>query len=355
MFIENPLGHGLEKIIANDLVRGYVFTEAKIGMLTHPYDETLLQNRTLLYHIIGNVSGEWQVPVGGMGSLAAELERVARGRGTEFRLSTEVLSITPDKEPAVKFIAADGTERTAHARWVLCNAAPAVLAKLLPGYRAPETHQGAVFKINMLLKKLPKPKAGSVSPEDAFAGTFHVDEGYEDMKASFAAASKGDLPERPPGEMYCHTLTDDSILSEELRGRGYQTLTFFGLDTPYELFKKDNEGIKARALELYLRGINSALEEPIEECLALDGEGRPCLEAKSPVDIEKELNMPLGNIFHGDLAWPFAENEAEVGQWGVETGFDNILICGSGARRGGAVSGIPGHNAAQKILGAGRD
>jgi phytoene dehydrogenase-like protein len=28
-----------------------------------------------------------------------------------------------------------------------------------------------------------------------------------------------------------------------------------------------------------------------------------------------------------------------------------VYLCGSGAKRGGAVSGIPGHNAAMQVLG----
>jgi phytoene dehydrogenase-like protein len=34
----------------------------------------------------------------------------------------------------------------------------------------------------------------------------------------------------------------------------------------------------------------------------------------------------------------------------VETNYENVFICGSSAKRGGAVSGIPGHNAAMKVL-----
>ena len=60
--------------------------------------------------------------------------------------------------------------------------------------------------------------------------------------------------------------------------------------------------------------------------------------------------MPGGHIFHRDLAWPFAESEAQVGRWGVETARANVWICGAGARRGGGVSGIPGHNAARAVL-----
>ncbi|MCS7476240.1 FAD-dependent oxidoreductase, partial [Umezawaea endophytica] len=63
--------------------------------------------------------------------------------------------------------------------------------------------------------------------------------------------------------------------------------------------------------------------------------------------------LPRGNIFHGDLAWPFAE-DGEAGGWGVETDVANVFVCGAGARRGGGVSGIGGHNAAMAVLDARR-
>ena len=76
----------------------------------------------------------------------------------------------------------------------------------------------------------------------------------------------------------------------------------------------------------------------------------PCIDVLTPTDLEHELRMPRGHIFHGDLAWPFADDPDEVGRWGVETDDPAILVCGAGARRGGGVSGIPGHNAAMAVL-----
>ena len=67
-----------------------------------------------------------------------------------------------------------------------------------------------------------------------------------------------------------------------------------------------------------------------------------------------ELALPGGHIFHRDLSWPFAESDEEAGRWGVETAHPNLWLCGAGARRGGCVSGIPGHNAARAILEAQR-
>jgi len=92
------------------------------------------------------------------------------------------------------------------------------------------------------------------------------------------------------------------------------------------------------------------LAEPIEDCLWRDAAGKPCVEAKTPLDLEAELGLPAGHIFHRDLAWPFAGDAGQVGQWGVETAHERVLLCGAGAVRGGGVSGIPGHNAAMKVL-----
>jgi phytoene dehydrogenase-like protein len=99
-----------------------------------------------------------------------------------------------------------------------------------------------------------------------------------------------------------------------------------------------------------LESINSVLAEPIEDCLLRDGDGAPCLEAHTPVELEAELGMPGGHIFHRGLAWPFAETDEDVGLWGVETEHPNVWLCGAGARRGGGVSGIAGHNAARAVL-----
>jgi phytoene dehydrogenase-like protein len=87
-------------------------------------------------------------------------------------------------------------------------------------------------------------------------------------------------------------------------------------------------------------------------CLANDG--RPCIETKTTLDIERAVGMPRGNIFHGRLDWPFVEDgtplDPPARRWGAATDDPQILLCGSGARRGGAVSALGGHNAAMAVL-----
>jgi phytoene dehydrogenase-like protein len=348
--VEEPLGRAVERYLQDDLVRGLVFTDAKIGVFTYPLDPSLVQNRCFLYHVIGNRTGEWLVPVGGMGAVAGELESAARGAGTEILTNVEVRTLDLNDETQTVDFDVDGTRQTVDAQFLLVNFGRNVLAKFTgKPYRPDRIDEGSVFKINMLLRRLPKLKSKQ-SPAEAFTGTFHSDEGYEQMQRSYEQAARDELPEKTPCEVYCHTLTDNTILSPDLRAQGYQTLTLFGLDTPYSLFQKANETMRQRAEKKFIDSINQWLEEPLEDCLARASDGSPCIESKSPVDIEEALGMYHGNIFQDALTFPFTDEKERVGTWGVETEFENVFLCGSSAQRGGAVSGIPGHNAAMKVL-----
>ena len=339
---EEPLSELIERTFDADLTRGTVLTDGLIGTFAPADDPLLRQNRCFLYHVVG---GRWNVPVGGMGALSAALAGAARAAGAELVTGADVVAIATDGRTA-EVTCADG--RTHGARHVLAGVAPHVLCGLLGEPASGEPPEGAQLKINMLLERLPRVPA--VSSEEAFTGTFHVNEGYEQLSAAYAEASAGRIPTVPPCEVYCHSLTDPSILSDELRSRGVQTLTLFGLHMPARLFTDD--GAKRRAVDATLRSLDSALAEPLEDCLLRAPDGTPCLEALTPPEIEAELGMPRGHIFHRDLAWPFAESDDEVGTWGVETEHANVWLCGAGARRGGGVSGIPGHNAARAVLAA---
>src|SRR3954463_7146596 len=103
-----------------------------------------------------------------------------------------------------------------------------------------------------MLRRVPPPKAKQFPPAEAFCGTFHSDEGYDAMSTSYEQAARGVLPEKTPCEVYCHTLTDDSILGPELREQGFQTMTLFGLDTPWSLFARDNATMRKLAEEKFL-------------------------------------------------------------------------------------------------------
>ncbi|MFF1649332.1 phytoene desaturase family protein [Streptomyces sp. NPDC058240] len=345
---EEPIGVAVEKNFTDDLVRGVVLTDALIGTFADAHDPSLLQNRCFLYHVIGGGTGDWDVPVGGMGALTDALARAAREAGAQIRVRHEATRIDTDGTRAEVTVRSPGAEHVVAARKVLVNASPQALAALLRD-EPPAPAEGAQLKVNMLLTRLPRLRDRSVDPREAFAGTFHIAEGYGQLADAYRDAAAGRLPAAPPSEIYCHSLTDPSILGPDLAARGYQTLTLFGLHTPARLFAADNAATRAELLAATLAELDAHLEEPITGCLARDGNGEPCIEAKTPLDLERDLRLPGGHIFHRDLAFPYATES--TGRWGVETARANVLLCGAGAVRGGGVSGVPGHNAAMAALG----
>jgi phytoene dehydrogenase-like protein len=207
-------------------------------------------------------------------------------------------------------------------------------------------------KVNLLLRRLPALHDHAVPAASGFAGTLHVNESYAQLDQAYSAARHGAVPDPLPCEAYCHSLTDPTIFSPELAESGAHALTVFGLQVP-----SPTEGADAwrtRLERAVLASLRSVLAEPVEDLLVTDADGRPCLETLTTLDLECTLAMPGGHIFHGDLTWPFLDDDAPrdtpARRWGVATGHPRVLLCGAGAVRGGGVSGIGGHNAAMAVL-----
>ncbi len=344
--MEVPIGEAIRNRFSNDLVQGVVLTDALIGTFVSADD--MQANRCFLYHLIGNGTGQWRVPQGGMGALVKELYRIATLEGVEIKLQSKVVAL--ESGPAGVRIQTDSGE-TYTAKDLLFAAAPQHLARLR-GRAVPASLDGSQLKINMLLSRLPRLKSG-VDPRLAFAGTFHVNESFSQFESAYATACRGEMPQPLPLEMYCHTLTDPTILSADLIAKGFQTLTLFGLHTPAQLFDANPERAKALATERAIASLNQYLLDPIESVLAPCRDGALAIEVKSPLDLEKDISLPRGNIFHRDLDFPFLDDDADGADqqlWGAETDDPHIYLAGAGARRGGGVSGIAGHNAAMALL-----
>ena len=345
--VDRPIGHAIADAIGNDLVRGVVATDALIGTFARLDDPSLQQNVCFLYHLIGGGTGEWHVPVGGMGAVSAALAAAAVGGGAEIITGAEVYAINPNGQ--VHYRRHDD-EHAVRGGFVLAGVTPSVLAGLL-GEQSPASAHGAQVKVNMVLRRLPRLRDDGVTPEQAFGGTLHVNETWTQLETAYSRAAANVLPDPLPCEIYCHSLTDPSILSPALRESGGATLTVFGLHTPHAL-----SASRDLLTDAVLNSLNCVLAEPIQDVVMTDANGLRCIETTTTRDLEHALGMTGGNIFHGALRWPFADDDdlldTPARQWGVDTAHDRILLCGAGARRGGAVSGIGGHNAAMAVLAA---
>lgn len=336
-----PAGEIIADEFTDDVVRGIVATDGLIGTFADMGDPSLRQNICLLYHLIGGGTGDWDVPVGGMGAVSGALASAAMSAGAEIRTGAGVTSVDPADGRV------DWRGGAAAAEFIHGACAPSVLDELLdsPISDVPKP-QGAQLKINLLLRRLPQLRDQNTGPEVAFSGTFHIHEGFDELARAFSEAAAGRIPTTPPSEIYCHTLSDPTILGAEVAGM--HTLTLFGLHMPPELFTSPDA--KDEAVAATLAALDSVLAEPIANVIAADAGGGPCIEAVTPLELQDAVGLPGGNIFHRPLQWPWAEDPADVGTWGVETRHPRLLLAGAGARRGGGVSAIPGHNAASAVL-----
>jgi phytoene dehydrogenase-like protein len=107
------------------VVRGVVLTDALIGTFASAFD--LQANICFLYHLMGNGTGEWKVPKGGMGALVKELLRVATESGVEISLNSKATRVI-STDDGVEVSTESG--EAVKGDYLLSNAAPQVLAKL---------------------------------------------------------------------------------------------------------------------------------------------------------------------------------------------------------------------------------
>jgi phytoene dehydrogenase-like protein len=179
--IDEPIGHAIADAVGNDLVRGVIATDALIGTFARVDDPSLRQNICFLYHVLGGGTGDWDVPVGGMGSVTAALATAAVGHGAEIITGADVYAVEPNGQ--VHYRTGD-EQHLIRGRFVLAGVTPAVLAGLL-GEEPKPLAQGAQVKVNMVVRRLPRLRDDSVTPEQAFAGTFHANETWTQLDAAY--------------------------------------------------------------------------------------------------------------------------------------------------------------------------
>jgi phytoene dehydrogenase-like protein len=253
----------------------------------------------------------------GWGALSGALRDAALAAGAKSETGTRgrVRSTLGADRVAVR--TADGREHVGED--VVAALAPTCLSALLGEASGEPAPEGSQLKLNMVLRRLPRLRDPSVTPAQAFAGTFHVNESYTQLERAYAAGNRWSDADRRPVRGLLPLAQRSEHPRAELQRKRRPDLdgvraAHAGASVPRRPRRR-----QARAIDATLASLNSVFAEPIEDCLLLDSGGEPCLEVHTPLELETELGLPGGNIFHRDLQWPFAETDAEVGQWGVET------------------------------------
>ena len=169
-----------------------------------------------------------------MGTVIAELVRVAQEAKVSIKTCCPVDAIEPLTDGGGTVHMADGQSISADT--ILVNCAPATLDRLLGRpYQAPVGNQ---IKINIVvcggsLVSVPGLSQASASPVRSISAR-----AIPGCRRRTRTRWRPD-PDPVPCEIYCHTLTDGSILGSGVAGCGYRTLTLFGMHAPASLFAAD--------------------------------------------------------------------------------------------------------------------
>ena len=74
-------------------------------------------------------------------------------------------------------------------------------------------------------------------------------------------------------------------------------------------------------------------------------------ELLTPPDIETRYRMQGGHWHHGELqADQMLMSRPVSGAAGYDTPIEHLFLCGAGSHPGGGISGVPGLNAARRII-----
>ena len=241
-------------------------------------------------------------------------------------------------------------------RHVLSNVAPWVLRILLgePEDPAPKP-EGAQLKINLLLDRLPRLRSGRRPGRRVLRDPPPRARTTPSSRRRTPTPRRAGCPSVMPGEVYCHSLTDPSILGAAPEGT--HTLTYFGLHTPASLFPADPAGAKALAVRAPWPPSTSTSSSRSRSASPATPPASCASRPRSRRTSRPTSRCPAGTSSTATSTGPGRRTARRLDSPAQQLGCRrpttaSVLLCGSGSRRGGAVSGLGGHNAAQAVLSA---
>ena len=342
------LGDYLDGWFEGAALKGILGLEGVIGNFADPYHPGTAY--VLLHHAFGEVNGKtgaWGIARGGMGSITQAMAASAKQRGVEIETNVGVKEIIVESGQAAGVVTGDGKE--IRSKVVSANIHPqTLLTKLLdPKLLDEQTERrikqyrshSATFRMNVALSELPKFSCMPDGEESHFKGAIELSQSLEYLHNAYTEAKQTGWSSKPVISMQIPTTQDDTLAPP-----GQHVASLFCQHFQRHL---PNGQLWSEVKDQVADQIIDAINEhaPNFKASVL---GR---QIKSPEDIEKDLGMIGGDIFHGTLHLDQLYSMRPVpGYAGYRMPVKNLYLCGSGAHPGGGVTGLPGHNASKKIL-----
>ncbi|MCA1457874.1 NAD(P)/FAD-dependent oxidoreductase [Bradyrhizobium sp. BRP22] len=341
-------GDMLDERFENDLVKALFGFDAIVGNYASPYAAGSAY--VMLHHAFGEVNGKkgvWGHAVGGMGAITQAMAAAAGAHGAEIEVDTGVREVMIENGRAAGVVLDNGT--TIRARYVAASVNPKLLyTHLMPaGALAPEFLQrmsrwrngSGTFRMNVALSGLPSFTA-LPGPGDHLTAGIIIAPSLTYMDRAWLDARSTGWSREPVVEILIPSTLDDSLAPA-----GQHVASLFCQHVAPELpagrcwddHRDEVADLMIATVDRYAPGFASSVL------------GRQVL---SPLDLERQFGLLGGDIFHGALTLnQLFSARPMLGHADYRGPLKGLYHCGSGAHPGGGVTGAPGHNAAQVILG----
>ncbi|MDR5823918.1 NAD(P)/FAD-dependent oxidoreductase [Caballeronia sp. LZ043] len=288
---------------------------------------------------------------GGMGSISEAIAASGKAHGMEVRCDAPVASVEVKGERATGVRLASG--ELIEAGCVISNVATKVLFQQLVGAEhvpaefrtrvAQIRDRSTAFKVNLALNRLPVFK-----DFDARAAGFdypaqvRIGPSVEYLERAWDAAKYGEIAPHPPLVVMSPSVVDPGVAPE-----GKHLMSIFGQHAPYALREGSWDTQRERLVEIVLDTLAQYAPD-IRECI-------DAAQVLSPVDLERIFALPGGHVHHGELSADQIFFRRPVrGAADYRTPVKGLYQCGASVHPGGGVTGVPGHNAAQVVMGCER-
>jgi phytoene dehydrogenase-like protein len=185
----------------------------------------------------------------------------------------------------------------------------------------------------VLLSELPNLLSRPGTDQPHHYGQINAPLTHSEWKSGFAAARKGELPERLWCELYFQSAADSSVAPP-----GQHTMSVFAQYVPYTFAAGSWDEHRERVRTLVFKSIGrycSNIPAAIIDCQVL-----------GPPDIEQRVGLTGGHIFQGECL----PGNMWSRRFAARTGMPGVYLCGACTHPGGSVIAINGRNAAMAVL-----
>jgi phytoene dehydrogenase-like protein len=330
----------LNELIEDPQLKGAIAADAVIGHHMGPRTPTTVL--TYLNRLKGELYGTPALPASGAGSISTVLASAATKAGVEILTNARVqrIMVADGKANGVRLqtgeeYLADIVVSNADAKTTFLGLVGTPDLDTMFTHRIHKTRtHGDVAKLHFALNGLPRIDGLSGSE---LGQRLLIAPDMRYVEHAFNYAKYGEYSESPVLEITIPSLVDDSLAPV-----GHHVMSVSASFAPYSLKKGWDTG-RGEFMQRVIALIESYSPGFADQVVAS--------ELLTPADIEREFNVTGGHWHHGEMTIDQSFMMRPVhGAAQYDTPVEGLFLCGAAAHPGGGITGLPGHNAAQRIL-----